>query len=404
MAMLSGRRIVRTGAILIGAASALWLTLSLTLAQVIDQPAIALAWQSSNAEAQAARAAQLVSRARPRPAEVREARFLSQAALRREPGNVAAARTLGLVATLSRDPRGAQRLMDYSESLSRRDLPTQLWLIESEVNRNDIRGALRHYDRAMKTSLAARELLYPILVQASGDPAVAGPLGEVMASRPQWWLGVVGQIIAGNPNPATLPAFLRAMRFDLGDPIDRSVLAAGLSRLVEVGQIRPALGLYREVAGARAAQLLRNGGFDEEGGLPPFDWLLTDEPGQVGVVRPREGRDPALYMVAENGRYGPIARQLLSLPPGRYRLTAMAGDVQGDVVSRPLVSIKCANDASRSLSELRIAPADAAGRAVQMQFEVPGGCIAQWLQIDLASPLDPPAVTPWIDAIRLRPL
>lgn len=405
MAMLSGRRILRTGVILIGAAGALWLTLALTFAQVIGevQPSLALAWQGSNASALAARGAQLVSRARPSPASVREARDLSLAALRREPGNVTAVRTLGLVAAIYRNPRGAQRLMAYAETLSRRDLPTQLWLIESEVQRNDIRGALLHYDRAMKTSLPARELLYPILVQASGDPAIAGPLGEVMARRPQWWLGVVGPIISGNPNPATLPVFLRALRFDLSDPIERAVAAAGLSRLVEVGQVRPALGLYREMAGPRAGQLVRNGGFEEEGGLPPFDWLLTDVPGLVGVVRPREGRDPALFMVAENGRFGAVARQLLSLPPGRYRLDAMAGDVQGDMVSRPLISVKCANEAQLSLGELRVAPAGAAGRAIQMQFQVPGGgCTAQWLQIDLASPLDPPVVTPWIDTIRLR--
>src|SRR3546814_1290750 len=68
------------------------------------------------------------------------------------------------------DQAKGERLLAYSQKLSRRDLRTQLMAIELAVAQGDISGALRHYDIALRTKKNAPELLFPVLTSALPDP------------------------------------------------------------------------------------------------------------------------------------------------------------------------------------------------------------------------------------------
>jgi tetratricopeptide (TPR) repeat protein len=380
------------------------LTLSITVAQVLGErrPAIALSWNGSDAGAQSAHAAELLV-AGIRSSQLGQARLLAQSALRREPGNVVALRTLGLIAAASRDEVDAVELFNRAERLSRRDLPTQLWLIEREVARNDVAGALRHYDRALRTSRTAGERLVPILVQASADPAIGRALGNLMTARQDWWRHAAGQVIYGTPNPAALPAFVLALRLNREDEFERSIVAAALRRLTDTGNLRAASRLHTALTGLDGQ--LRNGDFSPGAGVPPFEWALTDEEGLAGLIRPREGGGDALFLIASNGRGGTVARRLLSLPAGRYRLEATAGDVEGDTISRPLLSLQCADGERSRIAALRFEGSPAQGKRAAVSFQVPShGCSAQWMALDISAPIDPSPLTPWVDDIRVRSL
>ena len=405
--------LARIIAILLAAPVALWLTFAATFAQAVGdrQPAAALSWRHANAAAQAESAWQmLASRRAPTRGQIARAKALAESALRREPGNVTAVRTLGLIAAGGGDQPRAQRLFRYSESLSRRDLPTQLWLIESEVAENDIEGALRHYDRALRTSMTARDLLIPILIQASADPAVARPLGARMAARPEWWTIAIGPIIRYTPNPVSLLPMIDAMRLDLDERLDRGVLVAAQQRLVEAGEYAAASRLHARATGG-AGRGVTNGDFNDDRGLPPFDWVLIDDVGLGARVQPGAGpgNNGALFLIAEQGRGGQVASQLLTLRPGRYRLRAHVGQVEGDLMSRPLLSLVCARPvvprggAPTRIGELRFPLARASGVQVELRFEIPGrGCAAQWLALNVSSGVDAAAAMPWIDAIRIQ--
>jgi hypothetical protein len=327
--------------------------------------------------------------------------------LRKNPTSVVAARTLGAIATLANDQPRARRLVRYAESLSRRDLGTELWLIEDRVGANDIPGALLHYDRALRVSSGARDLLFPILVSASADPNVARPLARLLATRPSWWAQATEQVIAGNPSPQTLLPFVSALRLDPGREPDRALLGRALIRFVDTGNFAPAARLYRAIAGGGATTLIRNGEFGEDGGLPPFDWQLADEPELRALVQPRETAQDnlALSLVAQNGRSGQVARQFLMLAPGRYQLSAVIGGVSGDEANRPVLYVTCADDAQRNLVQMHFPPAPPEGRPAQIGLEVPvQGCSAQWIRMTVGSGLDTDEVRPWIDSITLRRL
>lgn len=367
-------------------------------------PRLALNWWPYSATARAAAASAMLQE-RPGRQGIAAARALALAALRREPVNAIASRTAGFTAMLSGDAQEARRFFEYSESLSRRDLPTQLWLIEDKVQRNDINGALRHYDRALRVSSEARSLLIPILVQASADRAIALPLSELLKARPLWWSAFVDALITEGRSPAALAFIVHRLRLRPDDAGERERLAHALSTLAGRGAIGEAYAIYRDARPEpERSALLRNGGFESGDSLGPFDWWLVDESGLAAVRERRDGSsgDFALSLVAGNGRGGEVARQLLVLRPGRYRLTMRAGDIVGDPLARPIVQFACARGQQTSLAQIRLPTATSGGSRIAETITVPSsGCEAQLLTISTGSLLEQPPVTPWVDGLAL---
>src|SRR3546814_9359723 len=84
------------------------------------------------------------------------------------------------------DRAGGERLLAYSQTLSRRDLRTQLMAIELAVARDDIPSALRHYDIALRTKKNAPDLLFPVLTSALTNPTIRTELVKTLGGRPTW--------------------------------------------------------------------------------------------------------------------------------------------------------------------------------------------------------------------------
>src|SRR6218665_4028830 len=179
-------RFVRMALVGVGALLGLWLAVAVTVSQIYadsNPELVARIWPG--ARAPAVLAARLgVSEAK--AADRAKARALAVTALERSPSEVSASRTLGILEALENRDSAAQRLFDYSEKLTRRDVTTQLWMIEERARQNDVPGALRHYDRALRTSPDRWQTLIPVLVKAASDPAIEGELAPLLQKRPPW--------------------------------------------------------------------------------------------------------------------------------------------------------------------------------------------------------------------------
>jgi len=404
----AGRRWTARIAILVGAFGLGWVALGVTTALVLGrlQPDIVLGWWPVDAEARAVAAARaLESRTRPAPEVLAEATALAQDALRREPVNVVAARTLGLAAALRGNQAEAERLVSYAESLSRRDLGIQFWLIEASVQKNDIVGALLHYDRALRTSPEAGDALYPVLVEASTHPDVSRPLAALIARRPPWWRDFIVRLLAEG-SPVGIEAIVPAIRLNPEDTDQRALLVAALDRVVVAHDPARAFEIYRRVAGPgrSPSALLRNGDFEQENLLPPIDWMVSDREGLTGLMQPRpNGRGRALFLFHDHDAGGEIAHQLLRLPPGSYRLDAVVGATTGTPADRPELTLSCA-ETNTALLALRFPAVPQAGADAGQAFAVPSDrCAFQWLRLNVPSRMDEDAPTPWIDDIAIRP-
>jgi O-antigen ligase/tetratricopeptide (TPR) repeat protein len=387
-----------------------WVALGVTAARTIgtERPSAVLGWWPFDADARATAANLRLNsaNARPDPAALAEAESLARAALQREPGNVHAYRALGLAASVRGQGPRAERLMRFAESLSRRDLPTELWLIEANVQRNDIEGALRHYDRALRTSLLAGEVLYPVLIQAAGNRDVMLPIARMVGARPLWWTDFARRLVTESRSPAAIASVIAALRLDPHVEAERDLLVAAFNKLIEGRAYAAAFTIYRQavrLGDGSPALFLRNGDFQGENPIPPFDWALTDQT-DLGARMDSPaggGDDRALIVTAGNGTSGEAARQFIMLPAGAYRLTARVGNVTGEERDRPQLVLLCA-PGTRALFDLRWPLSPAQGQPISQDFTVPADCPALWLSIRANGPLNTTPPESWIDAIAIR--
>lgn len=405
-------RLVRVAVLAVTGIALLWLSVANSVSLVLerDSPKIAQETGLPSAEANA-REALLIAGRQPSapPAQIARASRLARAALRREPINVTAVVALATIASLQQNDALANEIFSYSERLSRHDPATQLWLIENRVAAGDVAGALIHYDRLMSVTPAFRPTLIPILVTAARDPAIALALGDILKRRPLWWTDALVPLIFQSPEPAiTLPILLQRLRLDPARDQERAFVAAAITRLANAGAFDEAQALYLRSGGKRVPgpEQVRNGGFETENRLPPFDWDLHNEDGRSAMIQshPDNKAGSALFLYVDPDHQGDLARQLLLLPPGTYRLSAQSGDIAGDALGRPQLRISCAASKNGSVPlDLRL-PASTASAGTRSDFVVPAGCPAQWLS--LASGLDSSIqdTPPWIDDISITPV
>lgn len=407
--MAAGRHsmFVRAGLLAAGTFILGWLTLAITIAGVFrdDRPQIALKWLSFDAHASARAAHFMLEDAK--DARVRQrARDFAHAALRRDPTNVVAVRTLALLALVEGDRERAARLFEYAVTLSRRDVATQLWLIDAAAARNDIPGALRHYDIALRTSYAAAVQLYPVLISAAEDPAIARPLNTLLRQKPVWWRPFVAQLAEKSQSPDSIAIAIRDL-LDPADDYEKELIQKILGRFIRDREFDLAWEIYQN-ARARPehyTSLVINGEFERTSEFPPLDWELSRDADLYAERVPQGDAedDFKLQLNAANGRGGEVAKQLLRLRPGRHRLSAEVGNVPEDNLSKPHIAIACADEEGQGIAAFDFPEAGSAGVRMSKDFTVPAsGCDAQWISLNMRGVVDGSPSPPWIDSLSVQ--
>jgi tetratricopeptide (TPR) repeat protein len=396
--------VLRALLVLVFAASAIWLTVAVGAASLLrfSQPDIALRFLPVDARARTAAAEVMLSE----PSRMAEAKALALGALRRDPTVVAAWRTLGIVAAASGRNAEAAAHFRTAERMSRRDSATQLWLIEERVRNDDVVGALRHYDIALRSSTSVQAVLIPVLLSATAEPALTEPLGDILAREPDWSAAYYRPLLRPPANGAGATALVEQIR--LRNPeADLRELQALPTLLAEKGAYGEAVRAYRVLARPGPTErILRNGGFERTNLFPLLEWDLAStsnlraEPGPVdgaiGVA--------ALRIYAEFGASGVVARQLLMLEPGRYRLRSVRGSEAERIPDRLVWRVACAGADGIVLLEQDVLPREPGRRTVQAAFHVSGDCPAQWLSLEAAAVDAPGGAEAWVDSVTVEPL
>ncbi|QIK95849.1 hypothetical protein G7076_04640 [Sphingomonas sp. HDW15A] len=146
---------------------------------------------------------------------------------------------------------------------------------------------------------------------------------------------------------------------------------------VRAGELQKAQELWRRFArSTEDGGAVTNSTFVDWNAPPPFNWQLT--PGAAGLVEYRkEGGLAVIYYAREPAEF---ARQLILLPPGRYRLRS---SVEGGAKANDLVwRLKC--NEGEAIAEVSLG---AGG-----DFRVPQNCKGQWLML-AGKPADVPSTT-----------
>lgn len=404
----SRRRPLARGMIAKGALAGLfvlvagWLVVAVGVANGMRDrlPGLARAVAPFDARTKAELASQMLLDAR---APGAEASALAESALLRDPTVIPAWRTLAL--SRMGDPARTVRLFRLMDRMSHRDIATQLWLIEENVRRNDVPGALRHYDYALRTTPAAADALLPILADATASDAIVAPLAAMLRTDPPWRQSYF---------------FVLAQRASAGGPVLRLFHALGTRRLLPrddiiatlidrvalLGDFGSARDLYRLARPAVPWSNLRNGGFAGAASFSTFEWSPSNAPGISAdqITLPDAGDGSVLEIRAEGGSGGIATQQTLILGPGRYQLTQQSGllpDVPRAELSWRIV---CLNRERTVIAEIPI-PASGQNAASAPAWQVPAAnCPAQWLAIVVRGATESAAAGGWLDSVAIRRL
>jgi hypothetical protein len=329
-----------------------------------------------------ARLAGLLSTGEAADADRQRADSLARLALRQNPMAVIAVSALAVNTELRGDTQGARRLFDHAERLSRRDLQTQLWKIEDAVGRGDVRGALRHYDIALRTHPGFWELLYPVLGAAASDRVIRAELLRTLRGRPAWGESFVTYLAGSGPDPAAASALFLAMR-GAGLPVAQEAHAITVDRLIRAGQTDAAWRYYAAIRPGAERVRSRDPRFTLASPTPSqFDWVAVND-GVVSGSFQRGNRGGVFDFAASTGNGGAMLRQVQLLPPGRYRLTGRSTGVDQLTGSPPYWSLSCGE--GRELG--RVMLANSGSGVFEGVFEVPAGCPVQTLAL-IAQPSD----------------
>ncbi|UUY00572.1 hypothetical protein [Sphingomonas sp. J315] len=150
--------------------------------------------------------------------------------------------------------------------------------------------------------------------------------------------------------------------------------------------------------------ILRDGGFERESRLPVFEWALVGDIdlGSAVVARPDDKGGRALALTAYGGRSGEVARQILKMGGGRYRLSLESGGF-GATAPDVEVRIVCNKvEPGRDRVVVRVPRGEATVRSAPAAFAVPAGCDWAWLIVNASSRAPSQESMPWIDSINVE--
>lgn len=305
--------------------------------------------------------------------------------LQRQVLNPRALRLLMLAAAARNDSGKAVMFANLSERTSRRDLGVQLWLIEAAVQRNDVRGALRHYDRALRVKLAAYPVLFQVLLAALSDPEIRAAMVPYVAQDPRWIISFLLESAGSDPTAADTARLLIASSPNIGKKVREAISPQLMTRLIKLGDgqlaerylnvvERPGLGLVRAVGLTRLTTDARWG---------PFAWqaLQNTTSGATVETLPNDRRRIRTYV-------GPQERQIvlsrvIGLAPGSYSWVERSQVEVGDAGSSVNWRMRCVQPKnSRLIWQVAGGTAAVQSRPVPGPT-VPADCILQIVELEL---------------------
>lgn len=333
-------------------------------------------------------------------ADRQRANKLAWSALSHDPTAVPAVSALGLNAQVRGDTAAAKRLFDYAQTLSRRDLQSQLWAIEDAVGRGDVPGTLRHYDIALRTSPESSQTLFPVLVSASADPDIREALTRTLANRPAWTEGFVNFAAASAADPRVITQLFVALH-RAGVAVSDNAQASLIGKLISAGALDDAWAYYAEGHRGVDRRQSRDPRFRNMATPSLLDWVPISDGGVSASIQ-RNGDAGVLEFSAPPSAGGPVVEQLQLLSPGNYRIEGRSDDIDQIADARPYWVLQCRD--GRELGRV-VLPNSAEARGVFAGgFTVPQSCPVQMLALVLRPSESVSGVSGRIDRVQLTPI
>jgi hypothetical protein len=231
----------------------------------------------------------------------------------------------GVQAQLSGDARLAEQAFLAAQWRDGRSLPARYFLADLYFRRGDSRRGLSEVGALARLAPDGVQNLAPYVAAYARNRSAWPQLRVLFRSEPRLEDNALIVLAADARNAEAVLALANPGRSGPASPW----LAPLLQTLVKAGQYERARRIWAAVSRVpldRGA-LLFDPGFTRSGAPPPFNWDLTSS--TTGFAERQ--RDAGLHVIYYGQEDGPLASQLLVLPPGQYRfITQAAGRPTND--------------------------------------------------------------------------
>lgn len=305
-------------------------------------------------------------------------------------GQAINSRALRILAFAIQDnqPASAQRaLATLAIRSSRREAAAHIWMIEDRVAHNDVLGALKHYDMAMRSSAEGRSILYPLLINAMEDRDVRRSLVPFLRARPDWLYGFLERAVATSANPSNVASIVEeAGGWPEGGGYNW--LANGLlARMVAESQFSSAARHYLTLKRARPSLLvspdITEDSFSDAHGVMAWQKLGTSSSG-VDYVGNRSS-EGFMHVYAASGDNQIVARKLLLLKPGTHQMTISFGDSRMPSGAYLKWSLTCLARARPGVVLQSATSPPKTDSRLLLKLGVPGNCEAVALDLEISA-------------------
>lgn len=384
MAAGPGRRFDGAALALIGAA--LVLALFCLRTGMVDiaarsNPALALSIDGDSPSALDRAAALLM--ADPKPAAVALAADRARGALAGAPVLARPFMIAALAADAAGDGRRATELMQTAVARDPRSVPARFWLLRRQVVAGNFDAALGEIDALIRLRPTQVSKLAILAVPMLRDPAGRRAVVTRMAANPAW-RGIFLDLAQRESTDRTgFIAAMRALAATPGVEIDDATLGGVLTGMTGRGEYVAAHRLYTafrpQPSGERGNQIY-DGDFQRRPGPAPFNWSFSGTASAIAQIEPQPRGGPALVARTFGREPAVVASQLLTLPPGDWRLTVRMGSDDGPAADRFRWRISCL-PAGREIARLGNPNELRDPQTLSTVFAVGGGCAAQTLSL-----------------------
>lgn len=276
------------------------------------------------------------------------------------------------IAQRTGDFERAERLLVQARKLAPRSAAARFLLADLYFRTGRILPGLAEMSVLGKLVPGAMQQVAPSLAAYATSAGAAPHLRRILIDYPQLEQPLLSRLAEDPGNTDLILSISQPGRSAGQPPAWQEKL---LGNLVKEGSYARAHAVWARLAGVpqEGSRGLFDPGFRQSGAPAPFNWKL--ESSGRGVAEPADGGLSVLYYGRQDAV---LARQVMLLPAGRYRLEmALSGQISGE--SNIGWTVACL-PGGRQLLQLPLG--GRAGSRVGGEFSVPGeGCVAQRIEL-----------------------
>lgn len=246
------------------------------------------------------------------------------------------------------EPDRARDVLQASTDMYKRDVASNMWLVQDFARREQIDEMIRYFDRALRTNREVRTASMPAFVGLIADPEGRNLVAELVSDNPDWETAFWGEFAK---NPVALEnaaAFFGEGQVSFAEqPADRkAAIYANLRKVRNFETLFRLVELDTDLVSEGTAPAL--GALQSDGS--PTGWQLNS----TGLISSRyDSENAALVVEARGGALGSFAERVVRKTTQDRLEVTLAQDVPEGMRLR--VSATCATDRTRVFSEVVLA-------------------------------------------------